>query len=276
MMKRIFCLLLCCMLLFPVAACKKNEAQIRIYTLNGTTGFGMAPLIAADTADDYYNFTVETDATVVRDAILSESADIAALPTNVAAALYNATNGGVRVLALNTAGVLYVVTADTTVTTLADLAGKTLYTPAQNPAFITAALLKQAGYTDITLDSTTYAKPEELRDAIAGGLVSYAVLPEPMVTIAISSAKKSGITLLAPVDLTREWASCFTGGAPVQGCIVVRTAFLEAHPTEVTAFLEAYKAAIEEVKAEPAAAAQKIATAGIFKDAAVTELALPR
>ncbi len=168
---------------------------INVYTLNGTTGFGMAKLMndakAGNTTEEY-NFSVQSDASVVTTALINGSADIAALPTNAASNVYNKTNGGVCVLAVNTLGCLYLLTSDEeSVTSFADLRGKTVYVPAQNPTFIFKYLCEANGLTvgsDVIIDSTTYAQPAALKDAVAAGLVDVAVLPEPMVTIAINTA----------------------------------------------------------------------------------------
>ena len=81
--------------------------------------------------------------------------------------------GGVVVLAVNTLGCLYLLTnQNATVTSFEDLRGKTVYVPAQNPTFIFTYLCKQNGLnvgTDITIDSTTYAQPAALKDAVAAG-----------------------------------------------------------------------------------------------------------
>ncbi len=279
-MKKTLCLLLALLFCLPLAACRQEKAAaVRVWTLNGTTGFGMAALICQNEdgkTDQPYEFTVEKDAVHVRDAILSGEADIAAVPTNLAATLYNATNGGVRVLALNTLGVLHVVTAEN-ISSLNDLAGKTVYTPAQNPAFIANALLAEAEIS-ATIDSLTYAAPDALRDALASGLIDTAVLPEPMVTIAIAAAAKEGRTLRAAVDLTAAWRDAFGEDSLVQGCVVVRTEFLEAHPEKVQKFLREYEASVR-FAAEPENAenaAEMIARAGIFENAAVAAKALPR
>ena len=146
-MKKLLSLTLALLLLLSLVACKNEElpqgapAEIRVWTLNGTTGFGMAQLMhqkESGAAQQNYVFTVESTATNVRDALINGTADIAALPTNLASAVYNATNGGVKILAINTGGVLYLVTNTTngaSATALTDLSGKTVYCPAQNPAF---------------------------------------------------------------------------------------------------------------------------------------------
>ncbi len=286
-MKRILLLTLALLMILPLAAsCQKYDEtlDINVWVLNGTTGFGIAPLIedakAGNTALNY-KFTVETNAANVQSALINGDADIAALPTNAASALYNKTGGEVMLLAINTRGVLYLVANTAKVTapaSLADLVGKTVYCPAQNPTFVTKALLDKAEIAGVKLDSTTYAEPAALRDAVASGLVDYAVLPEPMVTIAVSKAKQAnaGVTLSASLDLTKEWESVFGTDSLVQGCIVARKSFVEEHPAEVKKFLEEYEASITYVMENPAEASQKIADSGVFAQAAVAEKAIPK
>ncbi len=172
-----------------------SDTTIRIYTLNGTTGFGIAKLMSdakAGVSALNYEITVKTDASEVLTALVKGEVDIAALPTNAASNVYNKTNGGVKILAVNTLGCLYLLTnQNATVTTFADLKGKTVYVPAQNPTFIFTYLCKQNGLIpgkDIIIDSTSYAEPANLRDAVASGAVDIAVLPEPMVTVAMNAA----------------------------------------------------------------------------------------
>lgn len=175
-----------------------SDLTVKVYTLNGTTGFGMAKLMndaAAGNASLNYEFTVKSDAADVLAAIINGDADIAALPTNAAANVYNKTGGKVAILAINTLGCLYLMNnTGVKVDSIADLKGKTVYVPAQNPTFIFTYLCRQNGLvigTDITIDSTTYSTPALLRDAVAAGEVDYAVLPEPMVTIAQNAAVKA-------------------------------------------------------------------------------------
>ena len=249
------------------------ELPVRVMTLNGTTGFGMAGLIA-DAAEGNaalnYDFSVETDASNITAALVSGDVDIAALPTNAAAALYNKTGGKVQVLALNTRGVLYVVSdGSEEISSLQDLDGKTVYAPAQNPTFIFRTLCDAAG-VNVTIDNT-YAQPADLNTAAASGEVALAVLPEPMVTI----ARAQNAALTPVLDVTAEWDKVFTPGSLVQGCVVVRTAFAAEHPAETKAFLEEYGKSVALLE-DPAAAAQAIEACGIFAKAAVAEKAIPR
>ena len=249
-------------------------APVNVMVLNGTTGFGMANLMddaANGKAQQAYSFTVETDASNVVAALANGSADIAALPTNAAAAVYNKTQGKVQVLALNTLGVLYLVTdGSVTVESMADLAGKTVYAPAQNPSFIFQHLCQANGLTDITIDNT-YAQPADLNTAVASGQVSIAVLPEPMVTV----ARSKNPDLQVALDLTAEWDKVSTPGSLVQGCVVVRKEFAENNADAVATFLQEYGASIEGMTADIEGTAAKIEANGIFTKAAVAAKAIP-
>ena len=278
--KRLLSLLLMLSLCLTLCACAAAEdapdpeLPVNVMTLNGTTGFGMAGLISAAQAGEAalnYRFSVETDASNVTAALVSGDCDIAALPTNAAAALYNKTGGKVQVLALNTLGVLYLVTdGSVAVESLADLDGQTVYAPAQNPSYLFACICAASGL-ELDIDSS-YAQPAELNTAAAAGEVALAVLPEPLVTI----ARAQNPALVVALDLTEEWDKVFEPGSLVQGCVVVRSEFAAEHPAELAVFLEEYGASIELLSSDPAAAAQKIEETGIFAKAAVAEKAIPR
>ena len=252
--------------------------DVRVYTMNGTTGFGMVKLMedAANGAfaNEKYTFEVKTDfAEDVLPALVNGDADIAAIPTNGASLAYNKTGGKVKVLAVNTLGCLYVIGKDK-ISSLSDLEGKTVYAPSQNPTFIFKYLCAQNG-VNVTVDNQ-YTAPADLATVVAAGEVDYAVLPEPMITIAKNKAKAAGRTLEVSIDLTAEWDKLpGMKDTLVQGCVVVRTAFLDANPTAVANFLAAYAESIAYLNANVADAAKLIVKHGVFAQAAVAKLAIP-
>ena len=126
-MKKLFFALLAALLL--VTACACADAPANVYALKGPTGIGMVGVMR-DAPEDYA-FTLCGGPDEIVAALASGSADIAACPTNLAATLYQKTNGGVRLLALNTLGVLHVVTADPAIDSVDDLAGRTVYATGQ-------------------------------------------------------------------------------------------------------------------------------------------------
>ncbi len=284
MKKRLFLIITVLVMALSLVSCAEKapaydaEKEISVMVLNGTTGFGAAKLIDDSkngTAALNYKFSVESDASAVNAALINGSVDIAALPTNAAAVVYNKTQGGVKVAAVNTLGVLYVVENGDTVKSFSDLKGKTLYVPGQgsNPEYITAYLCEKNGLKvgeDITLDFT-YNAPADQRTAVASGKVELAVLPEPMVTIAKSANDKLNTAL----DLTAEWDKVAQKDSLMQGCIVVSKKFAEENPNELNKFLEEYSASVTFVNENPKEASEMIAEHGIFEKAAVAQKAIP-
>ncbi len=295
--KRIFTLILALIMILALVSCAGTPSEsssepettepsenttptldttlpVRISVLNGTTGFGMAKLMNDHKnggAALNYSFHVETDASLINAGLIKGEIDIAALPTNAASTLYNKTEGAVSVLAINTLGVLYVVENGSSVKTLADLEGKTVYCPAQNPAFIFEAICKASG-VNVTID-TTYAQPAALMSAVAASDAGMlAVLPQPVLTVAMSKNENLTVAL----DLTSEWEKAVGSDSLVQGCIVVRNEFLNAHTAEVLKFMEEYKASIEFVNANPAEASEMVVALEIYTGAApVAAKAIP-
>ena len=265
-----FAAIICAALLLftALASCNQfalvdDELKINVTVLNGTTGFGAAKLISDAQSGNTtlnYSFTVETDASLVTAGLINGSIDIAALPTNAAAAVYNKTKGGVKIAAVNTLGVLYLVTngEKITVNNISDLEGMTVYCPAQNPAFIFEAICRANG-VNVNID-TAYTQPADLRTALASGLLDIAVLPEPMVTIAKSANDK----LVTVLDLTEEWEKAYGENTLMQGCIVVRTEWAEAHPKELNEFLKDYQNSVKFTVAQPSDASELIVSTGIF------------
>lgn len=258
-----------------------TPTDVRVFTMNGTTGFGMAKLME-DAANgvfktEKYTFEVKTDfAKDVLPALINGDADIAAIPTNGASVAYNKTQGGVKVLAVNTLGCLYVIGKDA-VNSLEELAAKEkVQAPAQNPTFILKYLYQKNGLSADNI-ANDYTAPADLAAAVASGKVDYAVLPEPMITVAKNQAAKKGTTVVSSLDLTAEWDRLDgMQGKLVQGCVVVRTAFLEAHPEAVANFLTAYEASVNYLLSHADDTAKLIVRHGIFAQEAVAKAAIPK
>lgn len=292
-MKKLLSLTLALLLLFSLCACARGGSveetiqhedtapadftEIRVAVLNGTTGFGIAPLYNDIQSGNDHNMNAKidfyADATLVAPLVIGGSVDIAAVPTNLAATLYNKTNGAIEVLAVNTLGVLYLVENGDTVNSLGDLAGKTVYLPGSgsNPEYVLKTLLELSGLTDkVTLDYT-YATPDELTAALASGKASLGVLPEPKVTAAMT--KNASLTVA--IDFSKEWKS-LTETELVQGCIIARKEFIAEHPVAVENFLKAYEESVNSLNSDPDAGAAAVVAAGIAANEALVKNALPR
>ncbi len=255
-----------------------SDLEIKVYALNGTTALGMAQLMSrqkAGTTGMNYNISTHAAADAITGAIISGECAIAALPTNVAVKLYHKSSGKLQLLALNTLGVLYLLTPDgENITSLDQLSGKTIYLPGagSNPEYITSALLSSAGVKEYHLDTTSFPSPDALVAAVAAGKAQYAVLPEPKVSAA--TAQNSSIKVA--LDLTAEWEKLNGEGTLVQGCLVVNTAFAKAHPTEIARFLSDYEQSVNFIREGSDEAISMIVDAKIIPAAPIAKKALPK
>lgn len=254
-----------------------KKEPIKVSVLNGTTGFGIAYLMSQDengTSANNYEFKVETDASNIVSGLIAGSIDMAALPTNAAANVYNKSNGKVQVLAINTLGVLYLAQKDGKISSIQELEGKTIYVPAQNPTFISKYIF-DSNNINVKLDSTTYSTPAALQAAVVAGQVEYAILPQPVITAAIAGAKKANFTYNIALDLTAEWNKIPNSEKLVQGCIVVRKEFAESNKKRVADFLSEYQKSIEYLNTNVKDASEFIVKYNIFANASVAEKAIP-
>ncbi|MBQ7897077.1 MAG: ABC transporter substrate-binding protein [Clostridia bacterium] len=243
----------------------------KVVALKGPTGMGMAKLITD--ADPKYSFELTSMPDDVTSSLISGTVDIAAVPTNLASVLYNKTQGGVKVIALNTLGVLHIINSDGTVASIEDLKGKTIGATGQasTPEYVLDYVLKANGIdpeNDVTINY--YTDHAELATHMISGDVTIGMLPEPQVSTVLM---KNG-DCKKVINLTEEWSKVSPDSALVQGCIVVRTAFAEEYPDTVKNFLEEYKASVEFANTDETAP-DVIANLGIVGSSAIAKSAIP-
>ena len=101
-MKKLFAALLALCMVFSLSAVALAEDTVNVYALKGPTGIGMVQIMAEN--DGTYAFTLAGAPDEVVAAVASGNADIAAVPTNLAATLNKKTNGNVQLLALRHGG----------------------------------------------------------------------------------------------------------------------------------------------------------------------------
>lgn len=259
-----------------VAPAVKETANV--VGLVGPTGVGLVGLMqdqeAGNTQVDY-TFTLETAPDSVVAKVSSGEVDIAAVPTNLAVSLYNKTNGGVKMLAINTEGVLYVVENGESITSVADLKGKTIYSTGQgaNPEYVLRYLLTQNGIdpdTDVTIEFLT--ENEELAAKLAKGEAEVALVPEPLCTTVLTKNEALRVALSA----SDAWTETGADSTLLMGCVIARTEYIEAHPQAVATFLSEYKASIERAKSDIPGTAELCEQFGVIAAKAIAEKALPR
>ena len=288
--KSVVSLLLAVALAFTLAGCGTKEepaaddsdeltpAEVNLYVLSGPTGIGAMNLWAVadagETANTYHITMPGVNDEVVA-ALSNGQADIAAVATNLAATLYNKTDGGVTVLAVNTLGVLSLLGNGGEAASIADLAGRTIYAPGQgaNPEYILRYVLRGNGLDpdrDVTLRFV--GEGRELLTVWQTDPEAVILAPQPVAT-SILMQNENARTLF---DMTEEWDKVSGGESTLMmGCVIVRNAFLQEHPDAVTLFLQEYAASIEKAQSDAAGTAALCEQYGLIPKAALAEKALP-
>ncbi|MGE4352752.1 MAG: ABC transporter substrate-binding protein [Oscillospiraceae bacterium] len=249
-----------------------EPVPINIAALKGPTGMGMSFLMQASEngkTQNTYDFTLSGAPDDVVSKFISGEVDVAAVPINLAAVLMAKTDN-VKILAVNTLGVLYILENGDTIHSVADLAGKTIEATGQaaTPEYILSYILQKNGIADsVTVEYLT--EHSELAALMASGDVTLGMLPEPNVTVVMSKNPDVRVAL----NLTDEWEAV-TGTQLVQGCIIARADFAEENHDALQVFLDEYAQSVENVNTDHAAAAELIAKYGIVESAAVAEKAI--
>lgn len=251
---------------------------LRIGSLKGPTSMGLVELMdqaAKGEAKGSYEFTMVTAADELLGKIVSGDLDVALVPSNMASIIFNKTNHGVNVLNINTLGVLYVVSSDDSIKSIADLKGKTVYLTGKGttPDYALQYLLKANGMTtdDVTLEYKS--EPTEVAALLKEKPDAIGLLPQPFVTVAMAQND----TLKMVLDLTKEWdaVSGEDGGSLVTGVTICRGELFEEHADAIQTFMEEQKASAAFANENVAETAKLVAAAGIIEKAPVAEKAIP-
>lgn len=271
------CVLLC------AAGCGKEKPQedvtVRVGSLKGPTTLGLLHMIeeieTEDASSADMDFTMVTSADELLPMMVKGELDMALVPANVAAILYQRTEGGVAVIDINTLGVLYVVSDDASIQTIEDLRGRTIFLTGKGttPDYVLQYLLGKAGILeDVELEYRSEAT--EVAVLLAEQQGSTGLLPQPFATVACGQNGE----LSEVLDMTAEWerAQGEGGSSLVTGVTIVRRAFLEEHPEAVERFRQGHKEsaayAVSHVEETAALAVEK----GIIANQQVAVSAIPK
>lgn len=271
------------LILGVLAGCGKERpaANIRVGSLKGPTSVGI--LFLMDKAErgeteNTYEFQMATGADELLPLMVKGELDIALVPANVAAVLYQKTEGGIAVIDINTLGVLNIVTGTSEVQSVADLKGRTIYltgkgtTPEASLKFVLEANgLKESDYT---LEFKSEAT--EVAAILAENPDAVGLLPQPFVIAALMQND----ALRTALDMNEEWIRVENerkGGSNgmVTGVTVVRKEFLEEHPEAVEAFLKEHALSVDGINGDAAAGAALAVSAGIVAKEPIAERAIP-
>ncbi len=251
-----------------------NPTNVKVAALKGPTAMGMVKLMdeskSSSVNGNNYEFKIVGAPTEITPMLVKGEVDIAALPANLAAVIFNSTKGKVQVIAVNTLGVLYICENGNSVNSLEDLKGKTIYSSGKGstPEYALNFILEQNGLENLPIEWKS--EHTECVAALLKDPNAVALLPQPFATTAMVQNPSIRIAL----DLNKEWDKVSPESALLTGVVVARTDFIKENKKAVDNFLESYKMSTEFVNTNINEGARLIGEIGIVPEK-VAQKALP-
>ena len=252
-----------------------DPATINIACMKGPTGIGMIKLIADSDegkTENKYNYSIVGTADEIATKLLKDELDIAAVPCNLASVLYNKSGGEIITLGINTLGVLYIVEAGDSITSVNDLKGKTIYSTGQGttPEYTLRFLLSSAGLDpDKDVDIQFKSEAPEVLAALKQDNTAAAMLPQPYATVALNNDENMRLAL----DVPEEWEK-YCDDTVVTGVLVARKSFIKDNKDALKSFMTEYKASTTYANTNVDETAALLEKYDVFK-AAIAKKAIP-
>jgi len=281
--KAIVTILIGAIVLFSLSSQAVKEAQnerdtvvINMGVMKGPSGFSAAGIAHEDgVIDDLTRIElgVYSSPNEVIAKLANGELDIAALPPNVAAKVYNS-GVGIKLAAITGEGMLQFITTDPTIETFGDLEGRSVGVPGQGatPDQLTQIFFSAFGYNPSEFISLDYsvASAAQLTQMFIANKKDLVVLPEPFLTMA-KAKQPDSIVLL---DYQNIWQA-LTGveNYPIT-VLVVSSDFAQEFPQQLSSALEKVEQSIEWVNTNPSEAAVIIEELQILT-AALAEPSIP-
>lgn len=262
-----------------LSGCAKEEQEskmalsgpVKIAALNGPTGIGMVQLMEQP---EKYKVEIYQSPDEVVGKVINSEVDLASVPSNMAAVLYQKTEGEIVAISPNTLGVLCLVENGSTVQELTDLKGKTIIASGRGgaPEYILNRLLLNAGLdpaTDVTMQ--WLANHTDVASNLMAKEGTVALLPEPFVSVVLG--KSTSIHLAA--DFNEAWKNSYKMELPM-GVLIARKAFVEEREADLRILMEDYKTSVNFVNTQTEDAAVLISRYGLIADEKTAGEAIPK
>ena len=272
--KKAFCILTSALILAgALSGCGNGpeHEKIRVAVINGPSGIGMAQLLDMP---EKYDVSVYQSPDEVAGKVVSGEVDIAAVPVNMGAVLYNRTEGQVVAVSPLTKGMLFIVqNGGEKITAIDDLTGKEILAAAKGSTleFILQKLFTEHGLSSAMENVSWMANHADVSSTLLSGENTIAMLPEPFVTV----VKNKGANVEIALDLNDEWLKA-TGGALTMTVLIAQRKFAEEKPDDLAAFLSDYKASVDFVNSGTEEAAALVSEKGFIADLDTAKDAIPR
>ena len=246
------------------------SAPVNIACMNGPTGMGMVDLMG----NENYNIEVFQAPTDAVPKIISGEIDVACVPSNLAAVLYNKTEGQIVSVSPMVMGVLHILGNGVEAANLSDLKGQTIVSAGQGgtPEYALQEVLQNAGLEmgkDVKVE--WLASHADVNAKLLSDEGTIAMVPEPFVSAALAQGAGKVTDLF---DMNTLWSEA-TGQDFPMGVLIARRDFVENRASDLSILLNNLAASIEDVNSASDEVAQKIVDAGFLGNADIAKAAIP-
>lgn len=201
---------------------------------------------------DKVEFVAWRDPDQLRVLALEGKADFVAMPTNVAANLYNR-GAKLALLNVSTWGVLWMLSRDPNLKTLRDFKGKEIAMPfrADMPDIVFSTLAEKQGLNPRKDFQLRYvATPMDAMQLLLTRRVDHVLLAEPAVSMALRKSRSFPINAIAPeihrsVDLQKEWGRVFQREARIPQAGIAALGKVRDDAALIARFQAAYAASLK-------------------------------
>lgn len=248
---------------------------IKVVAPYGTPALSMIKMmvdnpVIADHVTVTYEAIQATD--VVTAELINHTADIAIVPTNLAAVLH-AKETGYKIAGSSVWGVLYIV-ANKDITSIEDLKGESIGMIGRGltPDAMMRYILTENNVnpeTDLSLEY--FAGSSELAANFISGQIDVAMIPQPLLTAVLM--KKEGAKVV--LDLQEAWGD-ITGEAKYPlSSIIVSEELINNHPEVVDSFLAEFEGAVAWLNENPDVAGTYYESLNLGLTAPIIQKAIP-
>lgn len=244
-----------------------DKTQVNLGLMMDLSGVGGVALMV-DGADgqsiNEYAVTLVDNHQVLVDGLLDGSLDVATLPANVAAQLYQQTNGQVQALSVLDLGPLYVVENGDTLHSLADLQGRTVYAVGEgtNSQVALEYLLESYGIEVDAVD-IQWVTGSEVLEYMMDGTAQICMVGEPYVLALTTMDTDCHVAL----DLSWDWSDLRTGTSTMNyAALVVRREYARSNMMVVKDILADFQMSVDDVNNGETYLAQAVVDFGLLAD----------
>ncbi len=244
-----------------------REDKTKIGVVNGAMGLGFAKF----SIDRTYNYeTTFGDEAQITELVTTGKVDVAAVPVELAAKLYKATNGGIKIVAVNSLGCMSVVEYGNTVKSIADLKGKTVYAACKDTAdeaIINFVLEKNGIDPEKDIDIQFVGSNDEIFTALSEGKAAIGFINEPDVSETVITNPNFRVAL----RITDEWNKV-SETKLAQYVVIVQKSFAEAKADILTECLSFNKISLNFLNVNPYAGPLLLVDTNLTESSDVAEM----